>query len=109
MNNLGKQRVAQLIAAGLNASQIRVGVSPAAPAPADTTLVGDTVGVGAGTMAVEGTHAKLTVVVALDANETVGEAGLFSAGGEMFDRWVFGPLVTATAGSLVIQWDQEVL
>ena len=109
MNNLGKQRVAQLIAAGLNASQIRVGVSPAAPAPTDTMLVGETVGVGAGVLVAEGAHTKLTAVVSLDANETVGEAGLFSPDGDMFDRWVFGPLVTAQAGSLVIQWDQEVL
>jgi hypothetical protein len=108
MNNYGKQRVAQLLAAGLNVTQVRVGDSSAAPATEQTGLQGDTVGTGAGSLTADGTHVRFQSAIPLSAGEIVGEAGLFDADGNMVDRWVFGPLATAAAGSLVPIWDLEV-
>jgi hypothetical protein len=109
MNNYGKQRVAQVIALALNATQIRVGDNSGAPEPTQTALLGTTIGTGGGELVASGTHVLFSTSVALGANEIVGEAGLFDADGNMVDRWVFGPLATAAAGALVPQWDLEVL
>jgi hypothetical protein len=110
VNNIGKQRVAQVIAAGLNAEQVRVGDSSVAPEPTQTALQGTTIATGNGALVVtDGATVQFLTSVSLTAGEIVGEAGLFDSDGRMLDRWVFGPLATAAEGSLVPTWKLEVL
>ena len=77
--------------------------------PAFQAMTIDTVGTGSGAATVSGTHVRFQAAIPLSAGEIVGEAGLFDGDGNMVDRWVFGPLATAAAGSLVPIWDLEVL
>ena len=109
MNNTGKQRVAQILAAGLTAEQIRVGDSSVAPEPTQTGLQGTQVGAGSGVLTANGATIEFITAVPLGDGEIVGEAGLFDDEGRMLDRWVFGPLATGAAGSLVPIWTLEVL